>query len=465
MLTTIRKLLEAKETSVQDTIYSTASADILDFPLSIGDFFELTEGGTGARDFEIWNNLYVLTETIKKNSEYETMCSELLQVTKRLKELKSTENITPELKAEKSELRKSKKKLTEKKTALEEKYCVLSKQEIQKKCGYGLNYLEYKGLFNCSYFSEVAAMLPLVAAVNTPKLKEMPLFVRNIGDLVQAVKSGVQLGIVGGPCLFGTHEVTIDVHHTNGTVFRFDFSTGRGYDKSNMFSKIDLESYFNTKYEGIDRLILTNFKGGVTPQEYLSIQSLFEFARILDAKVVIPIPDISYMKFFKGVTKLIADEVKGPAFKAFEKISHDIADMYLKVIEKLQAQYPEVEYQVLHSRNTNLCELFYTKRQRYIQQLNRLGRITVYNGKTDAIIDYITMLALPYYVYGTQNVLQIDSVDEADSMRKCIKIHSTDITFHSILYPEYLCKDGVHTIFNAPLELKDYISTGGKPWY
>jgi Mg2+ and Co2+ transporter CorA len=167
------------------------------------------------------------------------------------------------------------------------------------------------------------------------------------------------------------------------------------------------------------------------------------------------------VKFFKGVTKLIDDEVKESAFKVFERISYDISDMYLKVIVDLQFRYSEVECQVLHSRNTDLCKLFYAKRQQYIQKLSRQGRITLYDGKLDAVIDYITMLALPYYVYGTKNVLQIDSVDEADSMRKCMKVHSSDVTFHSILFPEYLCEDGVHTIFNAPLEFKDYISTGG----
>jgi hypothetical protein len=463
MLTTIRKILEAKETSVQDTIYCNAADSILDFPITIGDFFKLTKYGTGASDFEVLNNLYVLAEGKKKNSEYQAVCSKIQQITVRLNEMKNIKNSTDELTAEKLELRISKKNLNKKKIAMEEKFLAHSIEEIEKKRNFGLKFLAYKDFLNCSNFSEIEAMLPQVAAVDTPKLREMPLFVRGIGDLVQAVKSGASLGIVGGPCLFGTHEVIIKIHQADGEIVQFDFSTGRAYDKNNLLSaaKFDIESYFSTRYQNIIRLEFTNFKHGVTYQEYLSMQYLFEFARVLGAKVVIPIPDISYVKFFKGVTKLIDDEVKESAFKVFERISYDISDMYLKVIVDLQFRYSEVECQVLHSRNTDLCKLFYAKRQQYIQKLSRQGRITLYDGKLDAVIDYITMLALPYYVYGTKNVLQIDSVDEADSMRKCMKVHSSDVTFHSILFPEYLCEDGVHTIFNAPLEFKDYISTGG----
>ena len=461
MLTTIRKILEAKEISVQDTIYSIAADSILDFPINIGDFFELTKDGSGTSDFEVLNNIYVLAEGKKKNSEYKVVCSAIQQVAARLKEIKSIEKIPAELAAEKLELRNRKKKLNEKKTTLEERYLAQSIKEINNEREFGLEFLKYKESINCSYFSEVVAMLPQVAAVDTPKLKEMPLFVRGICDMARALKSGMSLGITGGPCLFGTHEVTVDVHHADGEVVQFDFSQGRGYDKSKMLSEITLESYCNTRYEDIVRLELTNFKRGVTLQEYFSMQYLFEFARVLGAKLVIPIPDMSYMKFFKGATKLIADDVKEPAFEAFEKISHDITDMYLQVIADLQFQYPEIEYQVLHSRDTGLCDLFYTKREQYIQNLFRLGRVTVYDGKLEAVIDYITMVALPYYVYGTQNVLQLDSVDETDSLRKCMKIHGSDVTFHSILFPEYLSEDGVHTIFNAPLEFKDYISVGG----
>lgn len=461
MPTTLREILETKGVSLQDTIYCRAADTISDFPMNIGDFFKLTKDGTGVSDFELLNRLYCLAEGRKKTEEYQAVCAESQRVNARLREMKGIGNNGDELITEKLSLRRSKKRLNAEKTALEERYFAQSIEEIKKECDFGLAFLEYKNAFYCSNFDEIAAVLPQVEAVDTPELREMPLFVRGIRDLSQAVKRAVPLGIVGGPCLFGAHEVTIDIHHKDGGVVQFDFSTGRKYDEHNLLTECDMESFLSTGYKNIIRLGLKNNKSGVTYQEYLSMQYLFEFALVLGAKVVIPIPDMSYMKFFKGVTELVADEVREPALKVFEKISHDIADLYLKVIDDLQSRYPEVECQVLHSRDPGLCDLFYDKREHYIHKLLRMGQVTVNKERTDAIIDYITMLALPYYFYGTRNVLQIDSVDEADSMRKCLKIHSPEVTFHSILFPEYLSMDGVHTVYYAPLEFKDYINSGG----
>ena len=53
--------------------------------------------------------------------------------------------------------------------------------------------------------------------------------------------------------------------------------------------------------------------------------------------------------------------------------------------------------------------------------------------------------------------MQVDSVDETDSGRKCNKIHGKDMELIQILYPEYLSSDGKHTIYNAALEYKDYL--------
>lgn len=460
MLKTLRGILQDRGVPLQDTIYGRTEDNVLDFPMHIGDFFKVKSDGEDVRDFEVLNRLHCLVQEKKQSKEYHTVCLQLKQIEDRLKEIKGIKDTSDEkLIAEKMELRKQKKMLQETKSVLESKYFKQSTEEIKKEFSLGHTYLEYKDSFYCSSFAETATLLPQIRDVNTPKLRDMPLFVRGIRDLSVAVEKGVPLGIVGGPCLFGAHEVVIDVVHGNGEVVQFDFSTGKNYDKGKL-AEMDLEAYLSTRHQDIVELNLTNFKGGVTYQEYLSMQYLFEFALALNAQVVIPIPDMSYMKFFQGITTPIASKVKEPAFRDFEEISQDITDMYLTVMDDLQLKYPEVECQVLHSRDPRLCGLFYDKREQYIHKLSRMGRVTEYKGRTEAIIDYITMLALPYYVYGTGNVLQIDSVDEADSMRKCMKIHSPEVTFHSILFPEYLSADGTHTIFNAPLEFKEYFLCG-----
>ncbi|NLB77488.1 MAG: hypothetical protein GX796_01195 [Clostridiaceae bacterium] len=460
MLTTLRKILKTKGIPIQDSIYGRATDTVLDFPMNIGDFFLPKSDGSGVGEFKLLNRLNDLIEDKKKASEYSDSYSQLQQTENRLKEMKNLKNNNnDELIAEKLELRKNKHRLQETIAVLDEKYLTQSTEEIKKKYSFGFAFLQYKDSFFCSTFTEIAAILPQVEDVNNLQLRKMPLFVRGLRDLSVALEGAAPLGIVGGPCLFGAHEVVLDIYHADGSRVQFDFSTGRNFDRG-ILAEDDLESYLSINYEDIIHLGLTNYKRGVTYQEYLSMQYLFEFAVALGGKVVIPIPDMSYMKFFKGITTPIASEIKTPAFKVFEQISHDITDMYLEVIDELQLQYPEVECQVLHSRNVEICDLFYDKRQPFVSKLSRQGRVTEYVGRTEAIIDYITMLALPYYVYGTHHVLQIDSVAEADSMRKCMKIHNPELNFHSILFPEYLSEDGMHTIYNAPLEFTDYVYAG-----
>lgn len=459
MLTTIRKILDAKGISVKDTIYHTTADPILDFQLTAGDYFSIRED-INAREFEIFNTLRSLVDAKKKSTEYEAVDAQIQSIGDQLRALKEMDGDGDALAEKKSYLRSRKKEWSMKKASLEELYLAQSIEEIKRARVFNPKFLAYKDFLTCSSFNEIAAVIPRITEINSPKIRKMPLFVNGLNDLSQAVKNGEPIGIVGGPCLFGAHEVTIEISRTNGTTDQFDFSTGRQYDHFGLLPETDLETYFNLYSREIGHIRVTNFKRGVTYQEYLSMQYLFEFARVLEAKIVIPIPDMSYMKFFQAAAAPIEDRIKEPVFAEFENISYDIADMYLKVIGEFRLRYPEIECKVLHSRDNDLCSVFYERRRKYVRQLSRLRRVTAKEGKMDTIIDYITMLALPYYLYGIRNVLQVDSLDEADSMRKCMRIHSPDVNFFSILFPEYVCSDGIHTVFNAPTEFKDYITTG-----
>ena len=71
------------------------------------------------------------------------------------------------------------------------------------------------------------------------------------------------------------------------------------------------------------------------------------------------------------------------------------------------------------------------------------------------------MPALPYYIYGAKTILQVDSMDEIDSYRKCKRAHrSAFLNFACLLFPEMLCDDGEHTLYCAQLEYKDYGNYG-----
>ena len=67
------------------------------------------------------------------------------------------------------------------------------------------------------------------------------------------------------------------------------------------------------------------------------------------------------------------------------------------------------------------------------------------------------MPALPFYLLGIRDILEIDSVDETDSFRKCGKAHKGTINLSCILYPEKLSSDGKNTVYHANQEFKEYL--------
>ena len=58
------------------------------------------------------------------------------------------------------------------------------------------------------------------------------------------------------------------------------------------------------------------------------------------------------------------------------------------------------------------------RREKYIKESAYMRKITGRDQKKEAVVDYITMLALPYYIYGTSYVVQVDSVDETGLRKK-----------------------------------------------
>ena len=85
------------------------------------------------------------------------------------------------------------------------------------------------------------------------------------------------------------------------------------------------------------------------------------------------------------------------------------------------------------------------------------SQLTKQIGKEGAVYDYVSYPAMPYYFWGIKNILQVDSVDEVNSMEKCAKVHKKELNIIGILYPEIISKNGVDTIFNAERKHKNYV--------
>ena len=154
------------------------------------------------------------------------------------------------------------------------------------------------------------------------------------------------------------------------------------------------------------------------------------------------------------------DDVVRNAVERFDRVIFRIADMMLAKIGEIAALYPNVEYTLIHERTPELKEIYYAGREKYAvrsKSKDVIRGLTHNELRQQSIYDYVTMPALPLYLYGISNIIQIDCMNEVDSHRKCRQIHNQGLHLYAMLYPEYVGRDGKHTVFYSKLEDKDYL--------
>jgi hypothetical protein len=305
-------------------------------------------------------------------------------------------------------------------------------------------FLIYKNTLALNDFENLSAFLPPLRDFGGDWIREIPLFTRNAADMRKLSR----LAVGGGPCLFGTGEMRVDIRNGGGKDISVDYYT-HFYQCRDTASAARLLGASRP-----DRVFFKAHKPGITPQEYELFDALFQFARCLDVPLLVTLPDMSYIKFFDSITASLDSETRGILRERYTKEVFAISDMYLGFIDDFYHRYCPKNVEVLHERNTALMNLFYKAREPYYL---RTKNITTNKFKEAAIYDYISMPAMPFYLWGIPHVLDIDSSDETDSIRKCMRNHSGHLFLHPVLIPEKVSRDGITTIFESTGAFKDYI--------
>ena len=317
--------------------------------------------------------------------------------------------------------------------------------------------LRFKDCVDVTDFQRAAEAFPPFGAVTYRSADKFPYFTGNLEELVSASERGESVAVEGGPCLFGEYEVTVSVQLRDGQTRLFDYANGKAYLEGTGFEEVNgLADYLRLHGERVERIDFRRDKWSLTPQEYLNLRYPFEIAAAMRAPLVIPIPDMSYRKYLLYALEAVSEEMRGGILEAFDEILDGIADLYLKTIAELQEQFQIERFACVHRRDQASLDIWYEKRAAYIERGKVLRSLTRLPEKIEPIKDYISMPALPFYLFGATNLLQVDSVDETDSYRKCKKAHRKAAQMGCILIPELLSGDGVHTIYNAPLQWKEY---------
>lgn len=321
----------------------------------------------------------------------------------------------------------------------------------------GTNILKYKNSVEIIDFPMLVKELPCLRSVDYIKKNDFPYFTAGLSEIAKKVQDGEPVAVIGGPCLFGTDEVAVKVATKNGKRLIFDYNTGKSYLEDGAEEEtMDFREFALIHGGEIKEIHFENKKTGLTPQEWAFIKYPFEVAKALQAPLVIPIPDFSYMKYLDAILKNVDKSVRVNAMKEFREQAHKITDLYLDLIEQMKNLNKGIRCEVVHDRNQKLCQHYYQSRSPYIERNKVLRSLTGIPEKLESIKDYVSMPALPYYLFGINNVIEVDSMDETDSFRKCRKAHKGKLNLSCILFPELLSTDAVHTIFNAPRSRKEY---------
>lgn len=325
--------------------------------------------------------------------------------------------------------------------------------------------LRYKNTANVYSFDQLTDILPDLRNVDLRHREIYPFFAENLDLVAQRLEQAPEsVSIEGGPCLFTENEVTGVVTLDSGEVYRFDYSCGRRYEEGSTEvygegleeGEADLASFVCNHANEVADIKFVSHKTGLTRQEYFHVVLPFAFASALDVPLVLTLPDMSYRKYFMYASRFLPSELAERTMDNLDKVLYEICDLYLELVDRLKKHYQLRRLAVVHSRNAVLLRTFEMARVPYIERHKVLRSLTSSVAKLEPIKDYISMPALPLYLFGARTILEVNSMIEADSYRKCRSAHKGAADFSCILFPEILSADGETTLYYAPVHYKEY---------
>lgn len=301
----------------------------------------------------------------------------------------------------------------------------------------------------------VEKQFPYFAQVRWPCKEQMPYFTAGLEAFSTAVARGEKTAITGGPCFFSENEVDMILTFGDGSQITYDFTTGH--------RRTDKGISFDEKLTGelAAQAVAIAFKSEktlLTTEEYDSMLYLFELAQATGSCLTIPIVDASYEKYITAMFSTQPESFREQAHERFRAVARPIIAVYRELFEFFKSQYPGVKCILMTGEDAELLETYYTKRLPFVEKPAVKRAITTIPEKFEAVKDYITLPALPFYLWGVQNVLEVDYLGEADSFMKCRRMHKGVMNLSALLYPIQMSADGWRNVFQTELQYKEYVA-------
>jgi hypothetical protein len=461
VLFTIGRLLSRYGVDAKDTPYD-GQDEVNSCVFDAADLFKIADIEKYKMNFARSRKREIAIAAVKAGDVYAALSSQLEAVKGRLRELSEygRQNFlfqNAELTEEEEAVAKETRNLrSEKVRLLEELERLIVRSAGDWKAE---RVLTYKNSVLCNFFGNMAEILPELRGLDAGRFGRVPIFTRAFDELPAKLGGGERFAVVGGPCLLGTGEMLIHVTHRDGRSFRFDFNTGnhsgdlRDYDA--------LGPHIRENAGAVAEILFENRKNSLTAQDYESLRLPVEFARLLDAPVVIPLPDVAYMKYIGAITSCLAPGVRDAVRGDFRAEMVRVTKLFLDAIEELGRRLRPPKLVALHDGDETAMKVFYDARKRYYDKFtsanHRPELITSEADRIESVTDYIFYPALPFYLWGIENIVQVDSIGEADSLRKCAGAHGDALSIFGMLYPEMLDKNALRAMSMADVSDKEYV--------
>ena len=461
MLFTIFQLMSRSGVAIDDTPYA-GQDEINSCVFDATDFFKVADIEKYKMNFAVSRKRESEIEALKTSSAYTALLSRLDAVKDRIRELNeySREKFlfqSPVLTEEESRVADETKLLRTEKKRLTNEIQDLIVSNVGARTENHV--LTYKDTVLCNSLANMETILPELRGMDAGRLERIPILTKSFDELPAKARGGRRLAVVGGPCLLGTGEMLIHVIHGDGSSASFDFNTGNY--SGDLRDENALGPYARENADSIVKILFENKKTALTLQDYEFLRLPIEFARVLEVPVVIPLPDAAYMKYIDSVTSAAAPEVRESAQRDFGVEIRRVSRLFLDAIEELRRRLRPTKLEVLHLGNKAVLDAFYNGRRRYYERFlsfsQGLSPITRDADMLESVTDYIFYPALPFYLWGIENIIQVDSLNETDSLRKCANAHGSALAIFGVLYPEMLDKSASRAMSMAPVESKEYL--------
>jgi transposase-like protein len=462
MLFTIERLLSRYGVSVEDTPYKGLD-EMNSRAFDAADFFRIADMEKYKMNFAISRKREAARKSAESGGVYVALSSRLETVKARLRELRgygrrNSPFPSSEMPGNEAAVTEEIRSLRSEKAGIAAELARLTAadaEELKKE-----RVLTYKDTTLINSLKNMREVLPELRGYDAGSLEHVPVFTRAFDELPAKLALGGRFAVVGGPCLLGTGEMVVSVVGRDGRSSDFDFNTGNHSGDIRDYNA--LGPYIRDNADDIVKILFENKKRSLSVQDYESLRLPMEFGRALDIPVVIPLPDASYMKSIASVASCLAPDIGGPAAGDFAAETRGVVKLFLDAIEELGRRLRPPAFMALHSGDEAAMRAFYDARKPYYDKIvsaaaHRLETISIKRDRIDAVADYILYPALPFYLWGIENIIEIDPLGETDSLRKCAKAHGSDISIFGILYPERLDRSASRAMSMAPVEDKEYL--------